>query len=351
MALELVGIRKNYDRLEVLPPLDLSIVDGEFLTLLGPSGSGKTTVLRIIGGFARPSGGQLMFDETDITDLPANRRPFNTVFQDYALFPHMTVRDNVGYGPLVQRRDPARSARLVSETLAIVGLAAMEQRYPSQLSGGQRQRVALARAIVCEPKVILLDEPLAALDASLRRQMQLFLKDIQRQIKTTFVFVTHDQEEAITMSDRIAVMNGGRIEQLGSPRDLYFQPKTKFVATFFGDNNIVEGVLAPGAGEVDTPLGRLPIDRRGMPAIEGRCIVAVRPERMRIGGENGAAIAGQVAEVVFSGPMTRILVAPAAAPELRLDVRLSSDAGQPPPQVGERVTVVFDPSDAVVVPG
>lgn len=348
MALELVGISKRYDKLEVLPPVDLTILDGEFLTLLGPSGSGKTTILRIVGGFAQPSGGRLLFEGADITGLPPNRRPFNTVFQDYALFPHMTVRDNVGYGPLVQRRDPERSRRLVAETLAIVGLSAMADRYPSQLSGGQRQRVALARAIVCEPKVILLDEPLAALDASLRRQMQLFLKDIQRQIRTTFVFVTHDQEEAITMSDRIAVMNNGRIEQLGVPRDLYFRPRTRFVASFFGDNNIIEGTLAAGSDSVDTPLGRLPFAADN-PFVEGPCILAIRPERLRMTAGDGPAISGRIAEVVFSGPTTRFLVAPEAAPALRLDVRSPSDAAGRALSAGDAVTVGYDPADAVVV--
>ena len=217
---------------------------GEFLTLLGPSGSGKTTVLRLIGGFTEASSGQILFDGQDITQLPANRRPFNTVFQDYALFPHMTVLQNAGYGPLVQRRTGDDTRKLIDETLDIVGLSALRDRYPAQLSGGQKQRVALARAIICQPKVILLDEPLAALDATLRRQMQVFLKQIQRRIDTTFVFVTHDQDEAITMSDRIVVMNLGRIEQVGRRRDLYFSPRTRFVAGFFGDNNLISGTVS-----------------------------------------------------------------------------------------------------------
>ena len=255
MGLELKDVSKRYGPVEVLHPLSLDVANGEFLTLLGPSGSGKTTVLRLIGGFAEVSGGRILFEGRDVTNLPANRRPFNTVFQDYALFPHMTVLQNAGYGPLVQRRSGDTTRKLIDETLDIVGLSGLRDRYPAQLSGGQRQRVALARAIVCEPKVILLDEPLAALDATLRRQMQVFLKQIQRRIKTTFIFVTHDQDEAITMSDRIVVMSEGRIEQTGDPKELYFRPRTRFVAGFFGDNNLIAGTMS-APGEIDTALGR-----------------------------------------------------------------------------------------------
>ncbi len=266
MGLELRDVSKRYAGIEVLHPTSLDVANGEFLTLLGPSGSGKTTVLRLIGGFSQVSGGSILFDGADITALAANRRPFNTVFQDYALFPHMTVIENVGYGPLVQRRTDAAARRLIDETIEIVGLAELRGRYPEQLSGGQKQRVALARTIVCEPKVILLDEPLAALDASLRRQMQVFLKQIQRRIRTTFIFVTHDQDEAITMADRIVVMNAGRIEQIGTPEDVYDRPNSKFVARFIGASNVLDARsvadrqvevagrrIAIGQGEVAAP--------------------------------------------------------------------------------------------------
>lgn len=350
MSLLLRDVRKVYGPVEVLPSFSLEIANGEFLTLLGPSGSGKTTVLRLIGGFTAADGGAILFEGADITRLPANRRPFNTVFQDYALFPHMTVAQNAGYGPLVQRRDPARARKLVEETLEIVGLTSLRDRYPAQLSGGQRQRVALARAIVCEPKVILLDEPLAALDASLRRQMQLFLKRTQRQIRTTFVFVTHDQDEAITMSDRIVVMDRGRIEQLGSPKDLYYRPQTRFVAAFFGDNNLIEGVLSPSASSVQSPLGPLPFGA-GAEAVAagGKALLAIRPEALRLSGA-GLGIAVEVEEVVFGGAATRVLVRAMAAPDMRLDLRLAGDAGTKVPAVGERVNVTYDPADAVVVP-
>ena len=200
ILLELKSISKSFGPTAVLEGIELAVRDGEFITILGPSGSGKTTILRMIGGFTQPSGGEILLEGRDITGLPINRRPFNTVFQDYALFPHMTVAGNVGYGLMVRGKPRREIARKVSEALDLVQLGPLANRYPSQLSGGQRQRVALARAIICEPRLILLDEPLAALDIELRKQMQLFLKDIQREIRTTFLFVTHDQEEAIAIA-------------------------------------------------------------------------------------------------------------------------------------------------------
>lgn len=348
MGLELKDVSKRYGPVEVLHPLALDVANGEFLTLLGPSGSGKTTVLRLIGGFAEASGGRILFEGADITSLPANRRPFNTVFQDYALFPHMTVVENAGYGPLVQKRAGEASRKLVDETLDIVGLSGFRDRYPAQLSGGQKQRVALARAIVCEPKVILLDEPLAALDATLRRQMQLFLKQIQRRIRTTFIFVTHDQDEAIAMSDRIVVMSDGRIEQTGDPRDLYFRPRTRFVAGFFGDNNLIEGRVA-GGNKVETPLGLLPAGNC-QAAVGARVLMAVRPESFRLGA-GVAAIEAEVEEVMFGGALTKLLLRPLAAPGLRLDARLSGADRATAPGAGARVTVTYDPADAVVIAG
>ena len=239
--LQLIALAKRYDQTSVLEGIDLAVEDGEFLTILGPSGSGKTTILRLIGGFTEPSAGQILFDGSDIAQVPIHRRPFNTVFQDYALFPHMTVGQNVGYGLMVRGVARAGIRARVADALEMVALQDFGQRYPNQLSGGQRQRVALARALICEPKLILLDEPLGALDAELRRQMQEFLKSLQRRVRITFLFVTHDQEEAIAMSDRICVMNQGAIEQVGAPDEIYYRPRTRFVATFFGDNNLLPG--------------------------------------------------------------------------------------------------------------
>ena len=349
MGLELKDLAKRYGMQEVLHPLSLAVEAGEFLTLLGPSGSGKTTVLRLIGGFTQASSGQILFDGRDITGLPANRRPFNTVFQDYALFPHMTVLQNAGYGPLVQRRQGGEARRLIDETLDIVGLASLRDRYPAQLSGGQKQRVALARAIICQPKVILLDEPLAALDATLRRQMQVFLKQIQRRIDTTFVFVTHDQDEAITMSDRIVVMNQGRIEQIGTPRDLYFNPRTRFVAGFFGDNNIISGTVA-GSGDVETSLGRLPAARLAGLEQGDRVLVAIRPESLRL-GKGGVSIQAVVIDSMFGGALTKLLLRPTGDQSITLDLRLSGTDRGSAPAPGDSVSVTYDPADAVVLPG
>ena len=223
--LELRSVSKSYGSTAILHNVDLGVRDGEFITILGPSGSGKTTILRLIGGFTAPSEGEILLDGRNIASMPINRRPFNTVFQDYALFPHLTVEGNVGYGLAVRGTRRAEISTRVHDALELVQLGTLGKRYPAELSGGQRQRVALARAIICRPRLILLDEPLAALDVELRRQMQVFLKSIQTEIRTTFLFVTHDQEEAIAMADRICVMNSGRILQIGSPHEVYYRPR------------------------------------------------------------------------------------------------------------------------------
>jgi putative spermidine/putrescine transport system ATP-binding protein len=237
------GLTKNFGATKAADSIDLDIYSGEFITLLGPSGSGKTTVLRMIAGFERPDSGTVTIDNTDVTNLPPYERDVNTVFQDYALFPNMTVLANIEYGLKVKKvaKDERRERAL--EALAAVQLSGFEERKPSQLSGGQRQRVALARALVNRPKVLLLDEPLGALDLKLREQMQLELKTLQRELGITFILVTHDQEEAMTMSDRIAVFNAGRIEQLDSPEVIYQKPATKFVTEFVGQTNSISGKL------------------------------------------------------------------------------------------------------------
>jgi ABC-type Fe3+/spermidine/putrescine transport system ATPase subunit len=270
------------------------------------------------------------------------------VFQDYALFPHMTVLQNASYGPLVQRRAGVDTRKLIDETLDIVGLSALRDRYPAQLSGGQKQRVALARAIICQPKVILLDEPLAALDATLRRQMQVFLKQIQRRIDTTFVFVTHDQDEAITMSDRIVVMNLGRIEQAGTPRELYFSPRTRFVAGFFGDNNLISGTLS-NAKQIDTGLGSLPVAQISGFQRGDRVLLGIRPESFKL-GTGVASIQATVIDSMFGGALTKLLLRPAQDPSITIDLRIpGTDRGSAPAQ-GDTVSVTYDPADAVVIP-
>ena len=347
MGLVLKDVSKRYAGIEVLHPISLDVANGEFLTLLGPSGSGKTTVLRLIGGFSQVSGGSILFDGADITARAANRRPFNTVFQDYALFPHMTVLENIGYGPLVQKRTDAPARRLIDETIEIVGLAELRGRYPSQLSGGQKQRVALARTIVCEPKVILLDEPLAALDATLRRQMQVFLKQIQRRIRTTFIFVTHDQDEAITMSDRIVVMNHGQIEQVGTPKEIYFRPRTKFVAGFFGDNNLIAGTIASDTA-IETPLGAWPVASGPALTKGDKVLVALRPESLRL-ASGPVNIEVIVEDKMFGGALTKLSLRSKAVPAQTLDIRVSGQANAEMPEIGDTVTISFDPAEAVVI--
>jgi len=299
--LRLEGVAKSYGATRVLEPLDLEILDGEFLTILGPSGSGKTTILRLIGGFAKPDAGRILLDGRDITADPAFARPFNTVFQDYALFPHMTVRRNVEFGLRVRKLARPEIVRRVDEVLEIVGLSHLADRYPADMSGGQRQRAALARAIVCEPRIILLDEPLAALDAERRRSMRAFLKDLQRRIGTSFLFITHDQEEAIAVSDRIVVTNEGRIEQIGSPEDVYRKPASRFVAGFFGENNIIPWEAV--TGELLSAV-RKSVLGKGLRA----AAIAIRPESLRIVAADQARAMADIDTVSFLGATTEVLL-------------------------------------------
>jgi len=348
ILLELRSVSKAFGQTRVLEDINLAVRDGEFITILGPSGSGKTTILRMIGGFVAPSSGEIRLDGRDIARLPINRRPFNTVFQDYALFPHMTVAANVGYGLMVRGLPRREIDKRVGAALELVQLGALAKRYPAALSGGQRQRVALARAIICEPRLILLDEPLAALDVELRKQMQLFLKDIQREIKTTFLFVTHDQEEAIAIADRICVMNFGSILQLGTPPEVYYRPQSEFVARFFGDNNLIEGALGATDGDrrrIATPIGEILCAVDGQPAIAAapagtRAFAVFRPESasLAVAGENRAR--GQVAAVNFAGATTVALIdlagkdGPVAA-----RLKLPSRVGGPALAAGEPIEI------------
>ena len=295
VAIRLRGLTKAFGDVMAVNGVDLDVLDGEFLTLLGPSGSGKTTVLRMVAGFERPDSGTIELAGADVTNVPPNGRDVNTVFQDYALFPHMNVQKNVEYGLRVKKVPAAERRQRAAEALEAVRLDGYGDRAPSQLSGGQRQRVALARALVNRPRVLLLDEPLGALDLKLREQMQVELKQIQREVGITFVFVTHDQDEALTMSDRIAVFNQGDIAQLGTPAEVYEHPATSFVAGFVGTSNLLDGEAAVSV------LGR-----------SGTW--SVRPEKIRVVapdawvGDGQHAVRGVVREVVYVGMSTRFVV-------------------------------------------
>jgi len=316
--LRLIGLRKRYGEVTALDGISLDIAAGEFLTVLGASGSGKTTTLRLIAGFEPPTAGQILMDGADIAPLPPYQRDVNTVFQQYALFPHLTVRENVGYGLRMRRVPGPERERRVTEALALVQLDALGQRKPRQLSGGQQQRVALARALVNRPRVLLLDEPLGALDLKLRRAMQLELKHLQTRLGITFIYVTHDQEEALTMSDRIALMRGGRIEQLGTPDEMYRRPRTRYVADFIGDTNLLAGkVVATMGDEATLQVGgavvRAQLGPGTPPPVGAEAWLSVRPERLAVGVRGEAAaggnrLEGAVTDIVFVGAASKLFV-------------------------------------------
>jgi putative spermidine/putrescine transport system ATP-binding protein len=310
--IRLVGVHKTYGDVAAVDGVDLEIGRGEFFTLLGPSGSGKTTCLRMIAGFERPDEGRIELAGEDVSRLPPAERDVNTVFQDYALFPHMSVGDNVAYGLKVKKVAKVERAQRVEEALAMVRLEGYADRRPSQLSGGQRQRVALARALVNRPRVLLLDEPLGALDLKLRQQLQVELKRIQSEVGITFVYVTHDQDEALTMSDRIAVMDGGHVLQVGSPRDVYEEPGSRFVAGFVGVSNLLELPVEKSDGDVLTlRLGeRDSVSGAGSAELGATAVVTIRPERIAIDSEPGNAchVRGTVRESLYAGPTSRFVV-------------------------------------------
>ncbi|MDQ3469832.1 MAG: ABC transporter ATP-binding protein, partial [Actinomycetota bacterium] len=309
-------MRKQFGDFVAVRDADFTIARGEFFAMLGPSGCGKTTTLKMIAGFEQPSAGKVLLDGVDVSRVPPYRRNVNTVFQQYALFPHMTVAENVAFGPRSKRVPKRECAQRVTEMLDVVRLAEFAARKPAQLSGGQQQRVALARALVNLPSALLLDEPLAALDLKLREAMQLELKRIQREVGITFVFVTHDQGEALTMSDRIAVMSEGRVEQIGTPEDIYQHPETLFVAGFIGSANLLPGTVSGTDGEdvtVDLECGvTVRSGSRRPPALGDPASVMIRPERLQVSatpGEDGRSLEGVVQQVVFHGAAVRLHLA------------------------------------------
>jgi spermidine/putrescine transport system ATP-binding protein len=360
-GVELRGVGKRFGEVLAVDDLSLDLGRGEFFTLLGPSGCGKTTTLRMIAGFEQPDSGEIRIEGEDVAGLPPYKRPTNTVFQSYALFPHLSVEANVAFGLKRKKVPKDQIAERVRTELERVGLGAEAKRRPAQLSGGMQQRVALARALVNLPKVLLLDEPLGALDLKLRKGLQVELKRIQREVGITFVYVTHDQEEALTMSDRIAVMNGGRVEQVGSPEDVYERPATTFVAGFIGVSNLMPAVVS-GPGQVKLESGpEVPGNTAGLGAGEG-CYAVVRPEKLRVepvggtaaessgagsggAGSNGLPrVEGIVESSLYLGTATQIVVG--LGDEVRLTVLVPNAdeaARQNLPGGGARVALSWEP--------
>ncbi|MCM2430765.1 ABC transporter ATP-binding protein [Streptomyces sp. RKAG337] len=308
-AVRLDGVSKQFADSYAVRDVTLDIAAGQFFSLLGPSGCGKTTSLRMIGGFADPTEGAVLLAGEDVTALPPNKRNVNTVFQSYALFDHLSLTDNVAFGLKRKRVPKAEIKQRVGDMLDLVQLGGLAKRKPATLSGGQRQRVALARALVNRPAVLLLDEPLAALDLKLRRQMQVELKQIQREVGITFVFVTHDQDEALTMSDRVAVMNAGHVEQCGTPEDVYEHPASRFVAAFMGTSNLMTGTYRGGDIVLEQGLS-LPVGRRDGVAEGSAVSVSIRPEKIWLSDfEPGMSVMrGVIRETVYSGPTTTYLI-------------------------------------------
>ena len=334
------GVSQQFGQLRALDNVSLAIASGSYTVLLGPSGSGKTTLLSILGGFLKPTSGRILINGADCTTTAPARRPTATVFQDYALFPHMSVGNNVAFG--LRMRGVAGPVRLqrAAEMLAVVGLSHAMDRKPHQLSGGQRQRVALARALVVEPAVLLLDEPLGALDLMLRRQMQDELKSIQKRVGTAFVHVTHDQEEAMALADTIVVMHEGRVDDQGAPERVYERPATRFTATFMGESTLLRGEVQ--SGMLQTPLGSLPA--AGL--ANGTAVhVAVRPERFRLSSE-ATALPIKVRDVVYQGSFRRVLGALAAVPGTEIIAKLPAAAQIAP---GDTIGLTFDPADTIIL--
>jgi spermidine/putrescine transport system ATP-binding protein len=353
--LRLAGLTKRFGAFTAVDNLDLTIPQGSFFALLGASGCGKTTTLRMVSGLEDPTAGQIFLGDADVTDTKPYRRPVNTVFQNYALFPHLDIFENVAFG--LRRRGFKSVKPQVEAMLELVELGHLAKRKPTQLSGGQQQRIALARALINQPQVLLLDEPLGALDLKLRRQMQIELKRIQTEVGLTFVHVTHDQEEAMTMADTIAVMNQGRIEQMGSPAELYENPATTFVANFLGQSNLIPGTVESVGGDVVTVSAhgrKLTLDAKRCRSTEGAVILGVRPEKVQLvateadvpSGHN--ALAGTVSDASFIGVSTQYLVRLPSGEEVSV---FEQNTGREIQRPGTGVVVHWDPSQGFGLDG
>jgi spermidine/putrescine transport system ATP-binding protein len=356
-AIELVNVTKQYGDAIALDGISLRIDSGEFFCLLGPSGCGKTTTLNLIGGFIPLTSGELRIEGRVVNDLAPHQRNVNTVFQNYALFPHMTVAENVAFGLRMEGLDKREIASRVDEYLELVGLGTYHDRYPTQMSGGQAQRVALARALAKRPAVLLLDEPLGALDLKLRKQMQVELARIHRQVGTTFVFVTHDQEEALSMATRIAVMSGGHVRQIGSPREIYLRPVDRFVADFIGESNFLDGTVTNGGGAPAFKLSNGTILPARVPSVtpNGPVKLMVRPESVSIGAappndeRSPAVVKGRTSNVAFMGTHTRITVQTDAGTLVAIHFRESDEGAVEEEMVDQEVHVWWDPRESTIV--
>ncbi len=351
-VIELVDVEKRFGDAVAVDHIDIAIERGEFFSLLGPSGCGKTTSLRMIAGFEAPTSGEIRLEGRDVSKIPPYKRHVNTVFQHYALFPHMSIFDNVAFGPRSAKTDKTVIRERVTEMLEVVRLADYAKRKPNQLSGGQQQRVALARALVNYPSALLLDEPLGALDLKLRQAMQLELKRIQREVGITFVYVTHDQEEALTMSDRIAVMNQGVVEQIGSPTEIYDHPRTVFVAGFIGQANLWPARLASQAdGRATVDALGVSLAGRALESLDAEVTLMVRPERIRVTTERQVdrSVRLTVTDLVFQGPVVRL--AGAGPDGTEVVAHVGADQELPMLRPGDEVWATWEDAAASVLPG
>jgi ABC-type Fe3+/spermidine/putrescine transport system ATPase subunit len=351
LKIHLRGVEKRFGTVSAVDRVDLRIDDGELFTLLGPSGCGKTTLLRMIAGFSPLDGGEIRFGERRVDGLPPYERNIGMVFQNYALWPHMTVAANVTYGLKLRKLDKAEIARRLHDGLRKVNLTGLDARYPGQLSGGQQQRVALARALVLNPDILLLDEPLSNLDAKIRVQVRAEIRTLQRELGITTVYVTHDQEEALSLSDRVAVMRDGRVLQVAAPKELYERPVTRFVADFVGTNNFIAGVCRGVSDDhvlVETPLGPLRGRASATVGVGARCILAVRPENLALGGDGENAVQGTILLASYLGSVLRYDLATAEGFLLKADVR--DPWHHVPLPAGQSVRVTFPASVALTLP-
>ena len=359
MKIAIRGVVKRFGTVTAVDRAELDVADGELFTLLGPSGCGKTTLLRLLAGFYQPDAGEIAFGERVVSGLAPYERNIGMVFQNYALWPHMTVEGNVSYGLRLRKLGAVEVDRRVREGLAKVNLGGLESRYPGQLSGGQQQRVALARALVLNPDILLLDEPLSNLDAKIRVQVRAEIRKLQQELGITTIYVTHDQEEALSLSDRVAVMKDGRVLQVGVPKELYERPRTRFVADFVGTNNLLPGLVRERRGErvvVDTGVGRLEAIPNAAAGIIDRCVLAIRPENVAIaatgagstGANGGNAVSGRVAFTSYLGSTLRYDVETGAGVVLKADIR--DPWHHDPMPVGRAVTVSFPASVTLALP-